>query len=150
MPRFFLFLFGATASVSLWSQVATAPEQVKRVFVGTFGDGEEGGKIRRSLVEELSRSRKFKIVDTPSAADATLTGSGSVWIKGHYSMNPRAHEVGEDTHPMYGGYLSVELQGRDHDVLWSYLVTPRRYGPEDIGRNLADQIVKKLASAVGH
>jgi len=90
------------------------------------------------------------VAETPETADAALTGSGAVWIKGYYSLNPRARSVGENAHPVYGGYLSVELKGRQNEVLWSYLVTPRRYGPDAISRNLAGQIAKKLAEAVAH
>jgi hypothetical protein len=99
------------------------------------------------LIEEL-RHTTLKVAEAPDNAAATLTGTGEVWIKGYYSLNPRAREVGEETHPIYGGYLSVELRNAQNDVLWSYLVTPRRYGPDAISRNLAEQIVKKLREAL--
>ena len=126
---------------------AGAPLSVERVFVGSLGTTSEAQQIRHALIEEL-RHTTFKVAEAPEAADATLTGRAEVWIKGHYSLNPRAREVGEETHPIYGGYLSVELRNARNEVLWSYLVTPRRYGPDAISRNLAEQIVKKLREAL--
>ena len=126
---------------------SAAPPSVERVFVGSLGTSSEALQIRRALVEEL-RHTTLKVAEAPEAADATLTGTGEVWIKGYYSLNPRAREVGEEAHPIYGGYLSVELRNGRNDVLWSYLVTPRRYGPDAISRNLAEQIVKKLREAL--
>ena len=35
------------------------------------------------------KQTKFKMVDHAEAADAVLTGTGQLWIKGHYSLNPR-------------------------------------------------------------
>jgi hypothetical protein len=124
-----------------------APLSVERVFVGSLGAGSEAQQIRHALIEEL-RHTTLKVAQAPQAADATLTGTGEVWIKSYYSLNPRARELGEETHPIYGGYLSVELRNAQNDVLWSYLVTPRRYGPNAISRNLAEQIVKKLREAL--
>jgi hypothetical protein len=90
------------------------------------------------------------LADSAAESDAALTASGEVYVKGYYSLNPRARSIGEDAHPVYGGYLSVELRGRQNEVLWSYLVTPHRYGPEPVGRNLAVQIAKRLKEALPH
>jgi hypothetical protein len=88
------------------------------------------------------------VAASPQAADAVIGGTGETWIRGYYSLNPRVRSVGSDAHPIYGGYLSVELKGRGGETLWSYLVTPRRFGPEDIGRNLCGQIVRKLVEVL--
>jgi hypothetical protein len=120
-----------------------APLPVERIFVGSLGTSSEAQQIRHALIEKL-RHTTLKIAEAPEAADATLTGTGEVWIKGYYSLNPRAREVGKEAHPIYGGFLSVELRNAQNEVLWSYLVTPRPYGPDAVSRNLAEQIVKKL------
>jgi len=131
-------------------QAVPAPVRVERVFVGSFGDNDQSRQMRQALVDELRRHGKLKLVDSPESADAVLTGSGEVWIKGYYSLNPRARSLNHDAHPIFGGYLSVELKGKGNTVLWSYLATPHRYGPDAISRNLAEQISKKLREAVEH
>ena len=151
MVRALLLLFCLRSYEPIWAQSATSLEQVKRVFVGSFGSSAEALEVQQALVEELRKHAKLAIADSAAASDAVLTGSGGVYIKGYYSLNPRARTIGEDAHPVYGGYFSVELQGAQNEVLWSYLVTPHRFGrPEPIGRNLATQIVKKLREALPH
>ena len=138
-----------TSTLLLWGQTATSAEQVRRVYVGSFGSNPEAERVRHSLIDDLSKGR-VKVVPSPGQADATLTGSGEVWIKGYYSLNPRDRSVAGNAHAIYGGYLSVELKGSRDEVLWSYLVTPRRFGPNSVSQNLAGQIAKKLEEAVAH
>ena len=134
----------------VWSQSAEPLDHVNRVFVDSFGAKAEEQQVRQAVIDELRRRAKPSVVDSSAQADAVLTGSGEIWVKGYFSLNPRARSVGEDAHPVYGGYLSVELRGAHGDVLWSYLVTPRRYGSEPVPRALAAQIVKKLREALTH
>jgi hypothetical protein len=131
-----------------WAQSASSLEHVDRIFVGSFGNSAEAQQVRQAVIDELRRHGKPGIADSAAQSDAALTGSGEVFVKGYYSLNPRARSIGEDAHPVYGGYLSVELKGRQNEILWSYLVTPHRFGPQPIGRNLAAQIVKKLREAL--
>ena len=88
------------------------------------------------------------MVDASATADFILSGSGETYIKGYVGTNPRVRYLNSDAKPVYGGFLSVELKNREHDPVWSYLVTPRRFGSDDINRNLASQIVHKLIAIV--
>ena len=143
-----LFVLGFAARVS--GQTASPPIGAERIFVGSFGKSDQAAQIRQAVMGELRRHGKLKLVASPEAADGILTGSGEVWIKGYYSLNPRARSLNEDAHPIFGGYLSVELKGKGNAVLWSYLATPHRFGPDAISRNLAAQVVKKLRQALDH
>ena len=129
-------------------QDASSIEQVKRIYVGSFGDKAESGKLRDSLIAELGKHHRVTVVDTPAQADAILKASGEVWIKGYYSLNPRVREIGEGALPVYGGFLSVELTGKQAEPLWSWLATPRRAASGDINRELAGQIARKLDDSV--
>ena len=140
------FALGSAAGVP--GQMVPSAVKVERIFVGSFGENDQSRQIRQAVVEELRRHGKLKVAESPESADAVLTGSGDVWIKGYYSLNPRARSVKEDAHPIFGGYLSVELKGKGNTVLWSYLATPHRYGPDAISRNLAEQVSKKLREAL--
>lgn len=130
-------------------QTAVDPRQVKSVYVDSFGDKPGARELRAGLVAALEKSRKLKVAATPAEADAVLTGAGETWIRGYYTLNPRDRYSLSDAHAVYGGYLSVELKGNKDETLWSYLVTPGRAGAEQIDRNLADQMAKKILAAVG-
>ncbi len=125
------------------AQTALTPGAVKSVYIEPLGSKPGAEALRAALIAELKKSHRVTVVPSPAAADAVMGGTGETWIRGYYSLNPRARGV-EGAQPIYGGYLSVELKGRGNETLWSYLVTPRRFGPEDIGRNLCGQIVHKL------
>jgi hypothetical protein len=132
----------------VFAQPATIPAKVRAIFVGDIKGISEAGSIRQALIEDLRKHGKPSLADGPDSADATLTGNGELWVKGYYSLNPRERSVGEDAHRVYGGYLSVELRDRKGEVLWSYLVTPRR-GYDSVGHDLAGQVLKKLREATG-
>jgi hypothetical protein len=148
--RLLLLFFGLSCTLTSPAQTTASAAQVKRVFVGPFGRGVEAEQIRRSLIQILRKDKKIELADTDAAADATLTGSGEVWIKGYYTLNARARTIGGNTQPIYGGYISVELRDRQKEVLWSYLATPQRMGLAAMSRNLAGQIARKLTEAVSH
>lgn len=130
------------------AQTADTLRAVNRVYVEPFAGKSGAPELRADLIVELRKSHRLMVVKSPQEADAVLSGTGESWIRGYYSLNPRIRSVTGDAHPIYGGYLSVELKGRQSETLWSYLVTPRRLGPEDIGRNLAGQMVRRLVEAL--
>jgi len=130
------------------AQPGTAGARVRRIFVGEIGGPAEARGIRQALMDDLRKHGKPGLADGPESADATLTGTGMLWVKGYYSLNPRERSVGEGAHRIYGGYLSVELRDRKGEVLWSYLVTPQRSGSDSISRNLVGQVLRKLREAV--
>jgi hypothetical protein len=132
----------------LFGQNADTLKQVKTVYVEPFGNKPGCEEMRASVVSRLRRSRGIEVVSDAGHADAVLSGSGEMWIKGYYSLNPRVRSVSSDAHAIYGGYLSVELKGRHNEVLWSYLVTPHRGGAGELARNLADQMVKQMGVAI--
>jgi hypothetical protein len=133
------------------AQTAQTLGAVQRIYVEPFAAKPGAEALRAELIAELiaisGKSHRIAVVKSPSEADAVLGGTGESWIRGYYSLNPRVRSTA-DAHPIYGGYLSVELKGRQSETLWSYLVTPRRSGPEDIDRNLASQMVRRLVEAL--
>jgi hypothetical protein len=137
-----------TVSTAFAAQVATSVDQVKRIYVGSFGNKGDSAKLRESLIAELGKHSHLMVVNSPEQADAVLDGSGEVWVKGYYSLNPRVREVGEGALPIYGGFLSVELTGKQETPLWSWLATPQRSASRDINHELAAQIVRKLDDRV--
>jgi hypothetical protein len=147
IPALSIFASLAICAI-LPAQATSSLDQVKRIYVGSFGDKADSGKLRDSLISELGKHHRLTVVDSPDAADAILKGSGAVWIKGYYSLNPRVREVGPGASPVYGGFLSVELTGKKDEPLWSWLVTPHRAGSGDISRDLAGEIARRLDDSV--
>ena len=115
-----------------------------RIFVGGFGDKPGATQLRSELVSLLRKQAGIAIADSPTDADFLLSGSGETYIKGYLASNPRVHYLNSDARPVYAGFLSVELKNHAHDTVWSYLVTPSRFGSEDINRNLASQIIHRM------
>jgi hypothetical protein len=136
------------AAAALLGQNADSLKQVKTVYVAPFGDKPGSGELRASVVARLRKSRAIEVVPDAGHADAVLSGTGEMWIKGYYSLNPRIRNVSSDAHAIYGGYLSVELKGKHNEILWSYLVTPHKGGAGEVSRDLADQLVKQIGTAI--
>lgn len=131
----------------VFAQPPAIPAKVRSIFIGEIKGISEADAVRHALMEEMRKSGKPGLAGGPDSADATLTGAGELWVKGYYTLNPRERSLGEDAHRVYGGYLSVELRDHKGEVLWSYLVTPRR-GYDSVTRDLASQVIKKLREAV--
>jgi hypothetical protein len=139
----------ATAIVAgLLAARSLAAAPAPRIFVEPFGDKPGAARLRDEIVTLLGKERSVAIAADTSSADLIVAGSGETYIKGYLGTNPRVRYLNSDARPVYGGFLSVELKGRDQETIWSYLVTPRRFGPEDINRNLAGQMVRKLIEAI--
>lgn len=130
----------------LMGQEPNSLRAVKRIFIDGFGEKPELREVKKDLTAELRRSDTFGVADSPRDADATLTGHGDTWLKGYYSLNPRAGTSPSNGEAVYGGYVSVELKDRAGVTLWSYLATPHG-GSKNIARELSKDVVKHLMAS---
>ena len=137
--------WNATASIA---QTATDLRQVRRVFVGSLGEKQGASGLRKRIVDELKTEPGDNAAASPADADAVLTGDGDTYIRGYISLNPRSGTRPGDGEPVYDGFLSVELKGKNDEVLWSYLATPR-FQSSHVERDLAKQVVRKMEQARG-
>jgi hypothetical protein len=119
-----------------------------RVFVEPLGTKSGAVQLRNELVRLLEKEHRVTLVSDVSAADFVVSGEGETYIKGYVGTNPRVRYLNGEAKPVYGGFLSVEVKNRERDTIWSYLVTPRRLGSEDINRNLTGQLIRKLVGAI--
>ena len=87
----------------------------------------------------------MEVVNTRTEADAIIKGSGSIWLTGYVSTDLRSPSTTRQ--PVFQGFLSVEVIGKDNDPLWSYLVTPSKFRVGDITSDLADHLVDKFLEA---
>lgn len=99
--------------------------------------------LKKAVTSQLRKGHEWEVVDTPGKADATLGGKGEIWIRGYYSLNPRAGTSPANGMPVYGGYVSVELKDTRGETLWSYLATLHS-NSTNIYRDLSSQVVKHL------
>jgi len=127
-------------------QAVNPLRSVKRIFIDGFGDKPELREVKKDLAAELRKTELFGIADSPTDADATLTGHGDTWLKGYYSLNPRAGTSPANGEAVYGGYVSVELKDRSGVTLWSYLATPHG-GSKNIARELSKDVVRHLVAS---
>jgi hypothetical protein len=132
--------------VPLLGQGADSLRSVKRIFIDGFGDKPGIEQVKKDLAAQLRHSDIFEVAASPDQADATLSGRGDTWLKGYYSLNPRAGTSPTNGQAVYGGYISVELKDRAGVTLWSYLATPRS-GSKDIARDLSKDVVKHLVAS---
>ncbi len=128
----------------LLSLQAWCADGAVRIFIEPFENKAGAARLRSELVALVRKEHGVEVVDDAASADFVLSGAGETYIKGYVGTNPRVHYLNSDAKPVYGGFLSVELKNREHDPVWSYLATPRRFGSDDINRNLAGQIAHKL------
>lgn len=125
-------------------------DHVGVLCLGSLGDKPGASDLRRALFEELGRHSKLHFSESQpgTACDATLSGEAEIWVRGYWNPNGRIRYRSNSDQPVYGAYLSAELRDRKGDVLWSYLVDPKRAGVDNPSRELAHRLVKKLLVSV--
>ena len=133
-------------AVVIFGQEPDSLRSVKRIYIDGLGDKPELREVKKELSADLRRLDLFAVADSAADADAQLTGHGDTWLKGYYSLNPRAGTSPSNGQPVYGGYLSVELKDRAGVTLWSYLATPHA-GSKNIAHDLSKDVVKHLLTA---
>ncbi len=126
----------------LFAQSARTLQQVKTIYMESFGSSNTDEILRTNLIKRLEKNGGYRVVGDKSAADALVKGSGEVWIKNYLATNWRSPATNRQA--VYSGYLSVEVMGRDGVTLWSYLATPYKL----IWTNIADELAGNLVHAM--
>jgi len=127
------------------AQTAENLASVKRVVVDWAEADKGSAAVRDRVLQRLKASSAVEIVGQASEAQAILHGKATLWVTGHMSLSGRA-KSGEQT--VYGGFATMELSGKDGQVLWSYLATPRTRGWRTITDDLADQLTHEFLAAL--
>lgn len=119
---------------------------IKTLCVEAFQGKLGAADLRAKVVDRLKALGKFQLVDNPSSADAVLHGAGELWVKGYLSVSP--HNSSSVHEPVYGGYLSLQLDNRNGETLWSYLITPGRLRWKSAADDMADHGVRLMSAAL--
>lgn len=149
--RIATFLLTALMTAAHCSQgQANSITSVTKLYAESFGTTQQADLLRQSLLAHIRKSGEYQIVDVANDADAILKGSGQIWVKGYFTVNSRAPAV--NRHPVYAGYLSVEISSRNGEPLWSFLVTPSRFSwtniVDDLAGNMSDEMLKARKTAM--
>jgi phosphate ABC transporter phosphate-binding protein len=128
------------------TQTADALNQIRKIYVDTFTGKLGGGELQQRITNSLHKDSSLEVVADPSHADAVLKGTGESWVRAYISVSPRASA--NTKAPVYAGYLSAQITGKDGETLWSYLVTPSRYSSSDIRADLAEQLTRRMLVAL--
>jgi phosphate ABC transporter phosphate-binding protein len=126
-------------------QTANTLSQIKKLYLDTTGARPDPAEMRKHLIDSLRNDHSLQVVTDPTRADAILKISSEIWVRGYLSASPRSPG---NKYPVYNGFLSAQLVGKDDTTLWSYLVTPSKYASSGIHQDLTDQLVKKLLTAL--
>ena len=124
------------------AQNALALSQVKKLYVDPLGQDKSADEIRNQLIRRLEKNHDVGVVPSREQADAVMKGTAQVWTTGHITQSPRTHVYTEAT---FEGFLSVEIVGKNDQVLWSYLVTPSKFPLGSIAEDLAAQLANHLS-----
>jgi hypothetical protein len=128
------------------AQTAATLSQVKKIYVGSLGDKQGATELRNRLIQRLRKSSSIEISASPGEADAIITGTGEIWIKGYISTNPKPSP--QNRQPVYDGYLSAELKGKDNETLWAYRATPGQFLWNGVTQDLVNRLAKQLFKAL--
>jgi len=125
-------------------QGAQRVSDVKRIFIPAFGNAEGSDLIREKLINRLTKTGMFTIVDSADKADATLIGTGEV--------QKRKYINGAAT---YSANVDARLTGKDNQILWTgegktgFLGSNSLYSTAfSVSSSVADKLTKALVKTV--
>lgn len=118
-----------------------------RLYIGSFGSKTDADQLRKELTGELSKSRVVALVDSPSKADGVLGGDAEIYVRSYMSLYARAGTSPKRGHPIYSGYVSVELKDSAGETVWSY-VSILHKGSKDAAHELSKDIIRHLLAAL--
>lgn len=140
----FLLLLWFARPVRASAQTAESLSQVKRVALDWPETEKNSNAVRDRVLQKLRGSASIQVVQA-AQADAILHGKAAIWEAGSVYLSPRSKSIQQVS---YSGYASMELSGKDGQILWSYLVTPRKPGWKSISDDLADQLARQFVEAL--
>ena len=139
-------LVGTHAFARESSESRPPASPARRVFVDAF-DGKHGTEqLRDAVIAHLRASREVRIVEKAQDADLIVRGDGEMWLKGYVAVSPRS--TASVRQAIFGGYLSLRVQDRSGEELWSYLVTPGHVHWNGADDDMAGHIVRRMLAAL--
>jgi phosphate transport system substrate-binding protein len=134
-------MLGGASVARVWAQTSAAPAGVKRVAFEWAKTDKQSSAVGERVLQKLRASKSVEIVTSSEQADELLRGDATIWVAGREASSPRSKGA-ERT--IYKGFASIEVHGKNGQVLWSYLATPRPVGWTGITDDLGDQLAHEF------
>jgi hypothetical protein len=122
-------------------------QDIKSIYVGSFGDGDGSELIRSKIISRLVKSGNVAVVETPDHADAILTGVGELSRTTDYSASATANSANASGGSKYHATAGARLLSRDQRILWTDEASTRFFY-RSASSSVADKIVKNLLKAM--
>jgi len=141
-----LFALLALPSLIVCQQVG-ALEEVKKIYVDSFGTAEGADLIKAKVVNRLVKSGRVSVVENRDAADAVLTGIGEINKGVRYSASAGQYGGTASGGTQYDATLVVRLLGKDKQILWVDEAKPG-FISHSVSSSVADKVSKNLLKAI--
>lgn len=115
-------------------------EDVHRIYVDSFDQGDAADAMRSKILAELGKAHRFEVVETAEQADAVLTGASRI------AKLPRGNQH-TARGVRYRATADVSLVAKDQTVLWRDDPSTGAASHFTLTSNLAERIVKDLLKA---
>ncbi len=115
---------------------------VKKVYVGSFGDAFAADVIRSKLISHLVKSGRVEVFENPDQADTILTGASQVTDAAVTESNTHGGRT-------YHATAGVRLLNRDSKILWADDTSNRPFFVGNVTSNVADKIFLKAIEEDG-
>ncbi len=143
-----IFVFFSICTLQISAQSALHISEVRKVYVDSLGKGDGAELIREKLKATLIRSGGLIVVESPEAADATLTGVGETTAFETYQASSTAQSAYASGGTSYHANLSVRLVSKTGENLWADTATPAFFGSRSVSSNVANKVAKDLLKAI--
>ena len=120
---------------------------VKRVYVGSFGDAVGADVIRNKVIAHLVKSGRIEVVEKAEQADSILTGAGQVSESHFYNANATTTQGSAHGGTQYHATAGVRLLNKDSKILWADDTSNGMFA-RSASSSIADKITKKLLKAI--
>ncbi len=149
MRRPIAVVLSVTASLGLLcaQDAVQRLQDVKKVYVGSFGDGPGSELIRSKLISRLAKSNRVEVVEVPDQADAVLTGVGELSTTAYYNANSTDTNATASGGTRYHATAGVRLVNKQQKILWADEASNGLFF-RSASSSLADKIVKNLLRAM--
>ena len=118
------WLLAALLPAAAFCQHVSSVAQARSLFIENLSGGADAALLRARVIHKLEENHHFRITASSADANAILSGTGAIWVRGYVSTNTRT--PASNRQAVYSGYLSVQLTGKDGQPLWSWLATPSK------------------------
>jgi hypothetical protein len=125
-------------------------QDVKRVYVGSFGDGPGSELIRSKIISRLVKSNRVEVVEVADRADAVLAGVGEVSETAYYNANATTTSANASGGTRYHATVGARLVNKQQKILWADEASNGflyRSATSSVAENIVKNLLKAMSQA---